>query len=101
MSDYKNHLDIERMADENLNQQANEFDGHFSDADIPVIDQLHERIAALEAQVSAAQEVVKAARDAKLQIEYLHEKFQETGTGNAVLAKLNAALAAAERVGAK
>ncbi len=31
--------------------------------------------------------------DARLQIEYLQEKFQPTGTGNAVLARINAALA--------
>lgn len=31
-------------------------------------------------------------REAKLQIEYLHDKFQTTGSGNAVLAKISAAL---------
>ena len=46
--------------------------------------------AALEAALAEA-EIVRlreALRDASLQIEYLHEKFQETGSGNAVLAKL-------------
>ncbi len=31
--------------------------------------------------------------EARLQIEYLQEKFQPTGSGNAVLARINAALA--------
>lgn len=31
-------------------------------------------------------------REAKLQIEYLHEKFQETGTGNTILARIDAVL---------
>ena len=35
-----------------------------------------------------------AAEEAKQQIEYLHGKFQETGTGNAVIARLQSALAA-------
>lgn len=34
----------------------------------------------------------EALREAALQIEYLHEKFQETGSGNAVLAKIGEAL---------
>ena len=33
-----------------------------------------------------------ALKEAKLQIEYLHEKFGETGSGNAVLAKINRVL---------
>ncbi len=28
--------------------------------------------------------------EARLQIEYLHDKFQETGSGNAVLSNINA-----------
>jgi len=50
--------------------------------------------AALEAALAEA-EIVRlreALRDASLQIEYLHEKFQETGSGNAVLAKLRTLL---------
>ena len=34
--------------------------------------------------------------EAKLQIVYLHEKFQETGSGNAVLAKIDTLLMAKE-----
>ena len=30
--------------------------------------------------------------EAKLQIEYLHDKFKETGSGNAVLGKIDSAL---------
>ena len=36
-----------------------------------------------------------ALEEAALQIEYLHGKFQETGSGNAVLARARAAIAAA------
>ncbi|MBS0343807.1 MAG: hypothetical protein JSS56_25155 [Proteobacteria bacterium] len=32
-------------------------------------------------------------REARVQIKYLHEKFQETGSGNGVLARIDAALA--------
>lgn len=38
-----------------------------------------------------------AAKEAVLQIEYLHHKFQETASGNQVLAKLRVAIADAER----
>ena len=41
-----------------------------------------------------ADALVVAAEEAKQQIEYLHGKFQETGTGNAVIARLESALAA-------
>ena len=48
--------------------------------------------AALKAALAEAERLREALRDASLQIEYLHEKFQETGTGNAVLAKLRTLL---------
>ena len=38
--------------------------------------------------------LAEAAGEAKQQIKYLHGKFQETGTGNAVIARLESALAA-------
>ena len=41
-----------------------------------------------------ADALAEAAEEAKQQIEYLHGKFQETGTGNAVIARLESALAA-------
>lgn len=37
-------------------------------------------------------QLVDTLADAKLQIEYLQEKFQETGTGNAVIARLERTL---------
>ena len=43
--------------------------------------------------IASSPVMYEALREAVLQIEYLHDKFQETGTGNAVLAKLKAALA--------
>ena len=41
-----------------------------------------------------ADTLAEAAEEAKQQIKYLHGKFQETGTGNAVIARLQSALAA-------
>ncbi len=40
----------------------------------------------------------KLLEEARLQIVYLHEKFQATGSGNAVVAKIEAALAAVPAV---
>ena len=45
--------------------------------------------AALRARVARLEEALKEAR---LQIEYLHGKFQATGSGNAVLARIDSAL---------
>lgn len=42
--------------------------------------------------IAAAPELYAALEEARLQIEYLHEKFSETGSGNNVLAKIDAAL---------
>ncbi len=41
-------------------------------------------------------DMLEALKDAALQIEYLHDKFQETGSGNSVLSGIRAAIAAAE-----
>jgi hypothetical protein len=38
------------------------------------------------------QNMQEALQEAQLQIEYLHGKFSETGTGNKVLAKIKEAL---------
>ena len=43
-------------------------------------------------QVSRVQELETVLREARLQIEYLQEKFQETGTGNALLARIESVL---------
>ena len=52
------------------------------------VEQLRGRVKELEgAIVSSLQEAIN-------QIKYLHGKFQETGTGNAVIARLQSALAA-------
>ncbi len=48
---------------------------------------------ALDAQAAHIAELEAVLGEARLQIEYLQEKFQPTGTGNAVLARINAALA--------
>lgn len=42
--------------------------------------------------VNAHDDLVKALEEARLQIEYLHDKFQQTGTGNLVLARIEATL---------
>lgn len=39
--------------------------------------------------IAAAPEMLEALKEAKLQIEYLHEKFKETGTGNSTLSKID------------
>lgn len=38
--------------------------------------------------------LVERLKEACLQIEYMHSKFDETGSGNAVLARINATLSA-------
>ena len=48
-----------------------------------------EEIDALRARVARLEEALSEAR---LQIEYLHGKFKETGSGNAVLARIDSAL---------
>jgi chromosome segregation ATPase len=71
------------------------------------ISRLNARIAELERQLAEARDRAEAAEDqlraaigeAVLQIEYLHEKFHETGSGNAVLAHLRAVLSPAPVTG--
>ena len=41
-------------------------------------------------------ELIAALKEAQLQIIYLHEKFQPTGTGNATLEKIGAVIAKVE-----
>lgn len=50
---------------------------------------LDEAFCGVEAETERLKDVL---REARLQIEYLHEKFQETGSGNAVIAHINHAL---------
>ena len=57
--------------------------------DDPVVDLAHAR------RIAAAPALLEALRNAVLQIEYLHEKFQETGSGNTIIARSRAAIAAA------
>lgn len=45
--------------------------------------------------VSEREAMIEALREAERQIEYLHEKFQSTGTGEAVLARIRSVLATA------
>jgi hypothetical protein len=46
--------------------------------------------------VEAAPFMLDALKDAKLQIEYLHEKFKETGTGNRILSRIENVIRLAE-----
>lgn len=46
--------------------------------------------------ISASPDLYEALREAKLEIEYLHSKFGETGTGNKVLSQIEQALAKAK-----
>jgi hypothetical protein len=45
--------------------------------------------------IAAAPMMLNALNEASIQIEYLHEKFGETGSGNAVLTRVRAAIKAA------
>ena len=45
--------------------------------------------------IAAAPDLLAVLRDAALQIEYLHEKFQKTGSGNTVLTMINNVIARA------
>lgn len=58
-----------------------------------------ERATAISTRVNAHDALVEALKEAELQIQYLHEKFQATGTGATVLHKIRAALAAAQPAG--
>jgi hypothetical protein len=49
--------------------------------------------------VNNHEKLVAALREAILQVEYLHAKFQETGSGNAVLAQARAALDPSKETG--
>lgn len=46
----------------------------------------------LKCAYARIEELEAALQEARLQIEYLHEKFQPTGTSEAVLARLDAVL---------
>lgn len=46
--------------------------------------------------LAAAPQMLAALKEAALQLEYLAEKFGETGTGNAVIARTRAAIDRAE-----
>lgn len=67
-------------------------------ADIDWFNATDEERNKIEALIAAAPDLYEALQEAKLQIEYLHEKFASTGTGNAVLSKIEAALAKADGV---
>lgn len=45
--------------------------------------------------IAAAPDMLDALKDAILQIEYLHGKFKQTGSGNAALARIGAVIARA------
>ena len=45
--------------------------------------------------IAAAPDLLEAAHEAELQIQYMHRMFGETGTGNNVLAQLAAAISKA------
>ena len=55
-----------------------------------------EAVKANSALISAAPELLEACKAALNQIQYLHEKFQTTGSGSQVLARLYSAIAKAE-----
>lgn len=54
----------------------------------PVVEQSEE----VKAQYQRIDELATMLGEARLQLEYLHEKFQPTGTSEAVLARIDAVL---------
>jgi chromosome segregation ATPase len=66
------------------------------DAELGLRREFSARAEKAEAELRAAAEEIERLRDvlteARLQIEYLHEKFQTTSTGVAVLARIAASL---------
>lgn len=50
---------------------------------------------ALVCAVNERESMIEALREAERQIEYMHEKFQATGTGETVLARIRSVLATA------
>jgi hypothetical protein len=65
---------------------------------VATLDELSERVlrrnkSAMNANSEAVRALCDALREAKLQIEYLHGKFQENVTGNTVITRIDAAIA--------
>ena len=54
--------------------------------------QSHNEMLANAKLIAAAPELLEALREAQIQIEYLHDKFKETGSGNGVLFNINQAI---------
>ena len=52
----------------------------------------HAYIAGFESRQPEVDKLKEVLHEAKLQIEYLHHKFAETGTGNAVLSRIESLL---------
>lgn len=51
-----------------------------------------EILAYINAQAGEIERLKGILLDARMQIEYLHDKFRETGTGNAMIARINMVL---------
>jgi hypothetical protein len=49
--------------------------------------------------IEIAGDLLAPLKEAEVQIDYLHDKFGETGSGNAVLARIREAIAKAEAAG--
>lgn len=57
------------------------------------INAMADALTGIQDPAGAIQAAREALEDASLQIQYLHERFAETGSGNAILARITAALA--------
>lgn len=72
----------------------NHWDGYY----LSVSDDDAELIAKAPELLSSHEQLLGLVQKSILQVEYLHDKFKETGSGNALLDQLRAALAEAEKL---
>lgn len=81
---YESGTDI--LNAEDVGEKTAEANGHLLAEAVTVFSRTNKTPGELEDSIDG---LVDALRESTNQIEYLHKKFQETGTGNAVIAKNN------------
>lgn len=80
-----------------LEERIKELNVRFEDAtDFAIAAGKRHAYKSILASSQSAETVIEALKEAEIQIKYLHEKFQETGSGNKVLSVLSATLSLLE-----